>query len=175
MPIIEGWEISPDCEDMYEKVASTEPLGNPIITSKCKLKEVGAATTDFGDGFLIVSDNGFAWKRRVGFDITGITYMSRKKWKGKWIRWHDIANIVPIKPVKKGQIRVHIKKRKEGAIILNKKGNYKLTKWKLTINRNKAEEKSHFKQRRTNFGEIMLDTFKQKRVELDPPSSDSRM
>ncbi|MFX0009913.1 MAG: hypothetical protein ACFE9R_06340 [Candidatus Hermodarchaeota archaeon] len=98
--------------------------------------------------------------------------MSRKKWRGKWIRWHDISNIVPITY---GQIWVHIKKRKDGAILLDKKGNYKLIKWKLTLNRNKLEEKSDFKQRRINFGDIMLDVFRQKKVEIDPPSSDSKM
>ena len=172
MPIIEGWEISPDCVGMYEKIASTEPLGSPIITSKCKLREVKKTTVDYGDGFLIVGENGLVWRRRAGVDITGLTYLSSKKWRGKWIRWHDIANIVP---TGYGETWVHIKKRKDGAILLDKKGNYKVIKWKLTLNRNKLEEKTDFKQRRINFGDIMLDVFKQKRVEIDPPSSDSRM
>lgn len=172
-----SWEISPDCKGIYEKIASTDPLGNLIITSKCKLEEKTGSflVSNLGNGFLIASDNGLAWKKRVGVDITGISYISGKKWRSKWIRWHDVANIVPIKPVKKGQIWVHIKKRKGGALILDKKGNYNLIKWKLTLNRNKAEAGSHFIQRRANFGNIMLDTFKQKQVEIDPPSSDSRM
>lgn len=30
-----------------------------------------------------------------------------KSGKSKWVRWYDIANIIPVKP---GQIWVHIKK-----------------------------------------------------------------
>ena len=153
MPIIEGWEVSHDRVSMFEKIMSTDPVGEPIITSKCRLDEKkGSLVGHVGNGLLIVSDNGLAWRIRVGVDITGISYM-KKSGKSKWLRWHDVANIVPVKP---GQIWVHVKKRKAGAIILDKKGRYKLIKWKLTLIKNQMEQGAHFKLRRLIFGKIMV-------------------
>jgi len=34
MPIISGWEVSPDRIKKYEKMMSTDDVGDPIITSK---------------------------------------------------------------------------------------------------------------------------------------------
>ena len=93
MPIIEGWEVSHDRVEMYEKIMATDPVGDPIITSKCRLDEKkGSLVGHVGNGLLVVSDNGLAWRIRVGVDITGISYMT-KSGKSKWLRWHDIENI----------------------------------------------------------------------------------
>ena len=63
MPIIEGWEVSPDRLDKFEKMLRTDPIGDPILTTKCMLG---------GDnGFLIVSDNGLAWRIQVSYGTTG--------------------------------------------------------------------------------------------------------
>jgi hypothetical protein len=172
LPIIEGWEISHDRVEIYEKIMSTDPVGEPILTSKCRLDEKTGSflVGHVGNGLLVVSENGFAWRIKVGVDITGISHMT-KTGKSKWVRWYDIANIIPVKP---GQIWVHIKKRK-GGVLLDKKGRYRVIKWKLTLIKNKYEQGLHFKQRRALFGNLMIDLFNQKRVEIDSPTSDSRV
>ena len=50
--------------------------------------------------------------------------------KHKWVRWHDLAGIIPKKP---GVLIVEIKIRKKGSLLLDKKGNYKTKKWKLKV------------------------------------------
>jgi len=173
LPIIEGWEISHDRVGMFDKIMATDPVGEPIITTKCRLDEKSGSflVGHVGNGLLVVSENGLAWRIRVGVDITGISYMT-KSGKSKWARWHDIANIIPVKP---GQIWVHLKKRRGGAPLVDRKGNYKVLKWKLTIIKHKYEQGTHFKQRRANFASIMLNIFNQKKVDTDSPSSDSRI
>jgi hypothetical protein len=77
MPIKEGWEISPDRIEWYEKITDKYDIGDPFLTSKCMRG---------GDnGFLIVSDKGFAWRIKMGF--------SSSVWQSgnnMWIRWHDL-------------------------------------------------------------------------------------
>ena len=166
--LIKGWDVSPDRIDKYEKMMSTDLIGAPIITSKCVL--------DSENGFLIVSDNGFAWRIKVGasglFKIGGTTRMMATAGKSKWVRWHDVANITYKKD---GQVLVELKIRKKGSLKLDKKGNYKIKKWKLTIRQNKGEPKVNFKQRQQFFSNIMLEIFNRNKVETDPPTSDSRM
>ena len=80
MPIMSGWEVSPDRVEKFEKMLSTDPVGDPIITSKCKL--------DRENGFIVASDNGFAWRIQTGFS-TSMYSMG----KSKWVRWHDVDRI----------------------------------------------------------------------------------
>ncbi|MFX1275401.1 MAG: hypothetical protein ACFFAH_02920 [Promethearchaeota archaeon] len=164
MTIIEGWEVSPDRIKMFEKMMSTDAVGDPIITSKCVL--------DNENGFLIVSDDGFAWRIKLGMRQAGAIRAAMASGKSKWVRWYDVANITP---KKNGQILVHLKIRKKGSIIKDKKGNYKVKKWKLTIRKNKGEQKDQWKQRLEAFNNIILEIFSRNAVEEDPPTSDSRM
>jgi len=76
--------------------------------------------------------------------------------KSKWIRWHNVANIIPKKD---GQILVEIKLRKWGSLILDNKGYYKIKKWKLTIRQNKGEPKPNFRQRQGYFHNIMSEIY----------------
>ncbi len=157
--LLEGWEVSPDRINMYEKILSTDPIGDPIITSKCVL--------DNENGFLIVSDNGFSWRIKMGMR-SGLASSG----KSKWVRWHDVANIIP---KKYGQILVELKIRKKGSLLIDKKGIPKIKKWKLTIRQNKGEQKDHFRQRQPNFNQIMSEIHNKNKVDIDPPTSDSRM
>ncbi len=52
MPIMSGWEVSPDRVDKFEKMLNTDPVGDPIITSKCRLGK--------DNGLLVASNNEFA-------------------------------------------------------------------------------------------------------------------
>ena len=136
-----------------------DDVGEPVITSKCKLnKEIG---------FLVVSENGFAWRIKAGFSTS---YMSMGK--SKWVRWHDVAEILPKKP---GVVIVVVKLRKDGALIIDKKGFAKIKRWKLTLNKNKDEPGEHFKQRQADFHSIISQVFEQNKGEGDPPTSDSRI
>ncbi len=158
MPFIQGWEVSPGREKMFEKILETDPVGDPIITSKCKL--------DKENGFLVASDNGFSWRIKMGYSTA---LMSAGK--SKWVRWYDVYNIIP---KGNGQIMVQFKKRKNGLLIIDKKGNYKLGQWKLTLNRNSDEPKDNFKQRQQNFAMIMTEIFNRNKG-TDVETSDSRM
>jgi len=159
MPVMEGWEVSHDRIGKFEKMMAQAPIGDPIITSKCKL--------DKENGLLVVSDNGFAWRIQMG--------MGTARWsagKNKWVRWHDVASIIP---KKQGQSQVVLKIRKNGTLKLDKKGNCKTKSWKLTLNRNKDEQKPHFKLRQEAFNNILSEIYGRNRVETDPPTSDSKM
>jgi len=160
MTILEGWEVSPDRIAKYEKMLSSDPMiGDPLLTSKCKL--------DRENGLLLVSDNGFAWRIQMGF-TTGFGSTG----KSKWIRWHDVADIIP---KKNGQILVELKIRKRGSLLLDKNDNIKIKKWKFTIKPNKGEPKAHWLQRQGSFNNMMLEIFNHNKVETDPDTSDSRM
>jgi hypothetical protein len=149
---------------MYGEMMNADDVGDPVITTKCVL--------DKDNGFLIVSDNGFAWKIVWGArQAMGPAWKMGQMGKSKWVRWHDVADIVPKKP---GQVLVSLKIRKNGALVL-KKGIIKIKRWKLTIRRNKGEPKDVFKQRQPLFNQIMVDLFNQKKGEPDPQTSDSRM
>jgi hypothetical protein len=160
MPIMSGWEVSSDRVEKYEKMMSQDAIGDPIITSKCKLNK------DLG--FLVASNNGFAWRIQAGMR-TSMYSMG----KSKWIRWHDVDRI-DLK--KEGVILVYIKVRdKDGTLKIDGKGNPKLKKWQFVANQNKNEDKGHFAQRRAAFFSIMSDIFNQNKGDVDPPTSDSRM
>ncbi len=161
MPIIEGWDVSPDRFKQFEKIMSEYPIDDPIITSRCKL--------DKEYGLLVVSENGFAWRIRTG-GSGFYGYMSSGK--SKWIRWYDVANL---NLKKKGQVLVEIKVRKGGILKVDKKGNPITKKWKLTINQNKGEDKSHWKQREENFFDILSKIYERNKTDKDPETSDSVM
>jgi hypothetical protein len=149
------------------------------FTSTCFRAKSGANNNPVS-GFLIVSENGFAWRNTspIGMGLGVVTYIvidkvrERTGIKDKWIRWHDVANIIPKKP---GQVQVVLKARKNGVLVLNKKGNYKIKKWKLTIKKHKGEKKDHFKERKATFFKIMSEIYNRNKVEIDPPTSDSKM
>lgn len=148
-PIMEGWEVPTNKVKMYDGLMNNVPIGDPIITSPCQRAKSGAARSPV-NGFLVISENGFAWRNLAvspGILITVALDGVREATgiKDKWVRWHDVANIIPKKP---GQVQVVLKARKKGAIVLNKKGNYKTKKWKLTINKHKDEKKDHFRERK---------------------------
>ncbi len=160
MPIMEGWEVSPDRVEKYEKMVSQDDVGDPIITSKCRLSNE--------NGFLVMSDNGFAWRIQVTYMRGSLMSMG----KSKWVRWHDVYNIQQKKP---GVIYVWVIKRKNGALIPGKKGIPKQKKWALILQQNKHEPKPHFRQRQADFFNIMAQIFERNRVETIPPTSDSRI
>ena len=92
--------------------------------------------------------------------------------KSKWVRWHDVAGFQPKKP---GVLVIELKIRKKGALILDKKGNYKIKKWKFTIQQSKREEKAKFRERQNNFNDIMVGLMGKYRGDTDPETSDSRI
>ncbi|MFX0104960.1 MAG: hypothetical protein ACFE75_05675 [Candidatus Hodarchaeota archaeon] len=159
MPIIEGWEVSPDRHDKLEKMLSTDSVGDPIITSKCMLGK--------DNGLLIASDKGFAWRIQMGYSSS--MYSAGKS---KWVRWHDVAGFIPKKP---GFMLAEVKVRKKGALVVDKKGYAKVKRWRLILRQNKNEDKSHFAQRRENFYNIMVDLHNRYKGDTDPPTSDSRI
>lgn len=160
MPIMDGWDVSSDRVEKYEKMISTDAIGDPIITSKCRLNKE--------NGFLIASNNGFAWR----IQITAMRGSMYSAGKSKWVRWHDVDRIDEKKP---GVLISYIKLRKNGTLKLDGKGNPKLKKWPLILQQNKNEEKDHFRQRQAAFFGIMTDIFNQNKGDSDPPTSDSRI
>lgn len=160
MPIMSGWEVSSDRIEKYEKMIGQDPIGDPIITSKCKLgKDIG---------FLVASTNGFSWRIQGGMR-TSMYSMG----KSKWVRWHDVDKI-DLK--KEGVLLVYIKVReKNGPLKIDGKGNPKLKKWLLVLNQNKDEDKGHFRQRQAAFFGIVSDIFNQNKGDTNPPTSDSRI
>jgi len=160
MPIISGWEVSPDRVEKFEKMLSTDPIGDAVMTSKCILGK--------DNGLLVASNTGFAWRIQAGYG-TSMYSMG----KSKWVRWHDVDRI-DLK--KDGFILVYLKVRqKNGPVKLDGKGNPKLKKWRLIIRKNKNEEKAHFVQRRSDFFNVISDIFNQNKGDSDPPTSDSRI
>ena len=156
---MEGWEVSSDRIEKYQKMLSIDPIGDPIITSKCKL--------DRANGFLVVSDNGYSWRLQKTASSGGYSPI-----KNKWVRWHDVANLREIKP---GTLLVEIKLRKNRLLITDKFGNPKIKKWKISIRPNKGEPGESFRQRQQYFHYIMSELHNRNKVLTDPPTSDSRM
>lgn len=157
MPIMSGWEVSPDRVEKYDKMMSTDDIGEPIITSKCKLRS--------NNGFLVASNNGFAWRIHGASGLAGIGM-------SKWVRWHDVGKI---ERKRVDLLLLYVKLRKKnGNLILDKKGNPKLIKWPLRLRQNKNEEYGEFLQRRSDFSYIMSDLFNQNKGDTYPPTSDSR-
>jgi len=153
MPIMSGWEVSPDRIEKYKKIMSIDDVGDPIITSKCKLGP--------NNGYIVASNNGFAWRIQEGGGFS------------KWVRWHDVDRI-DLK--REGFILAYIKVReKNGPLKLDGKGNPKLKKLALQLRRNKYEDNGHFLQRRSDFYNILSDIFNQNKGDSDPPTSDSRI
>jgi hypothetical protein len=163
--MIEGWEISPDRVEMLEKILDTDPVGDPVITSKCRLSD---KKTNIENGLLVASNDGFAWRIKMGYSSS---LMSAGK--SKWVRWHDVAGFIPKKP---GFLILELKSRKKGGpVIVDKKGNYKVKKWRFFLDKNKGEEKAHYKERVKVFDQIMMDLWNKNKGDSDPPTSDSRI
>lgn len=160
MPLMDGWEVSPDRIEKYEKMISQDPVGDPILASKCRLGK--------DNGLLVGATNGFSWRIQAGMS-TSMYSMG----KSKWVRWHDVDRI---DLRKEGILFVYVKVRqKDGSLKIDGKGNPKLKKWMLVLNRNKDEDKGHFAQRRAAFHSVLSDIFNQNKGESDPPTSDSRI
>ena len=157
---MEGWEVSPDRVEKYEKMMGQDDVGDPIITSKCRLSKE--------NGFLVMTDNGFAWRIQITYARGSLISSG----KSKWVRWHDVNNIALKKA---GVIIVWVNKRKNGALIPDKKGYPKLKKWLLNLQQNKHEPKPHFRQRQADFFNIMAEIYNRNRVETIPTTSDSRI
>lgn len=157
---MEGWEVSRDRVEKFQKMLETDPLGDPIITSKCRLGK--------DNGLIIVSNNGFAWRIQSGYGTAVWEHG-----KSKWVRWHDVDHMMEKKP---GLVFLWVKVRdKNGGLKIDKKGNPKLAKWFFVLNRNKDEDKPHFYERRAAFFNIISQIFEQNRGDTDPPTSDSRI
>lgn len=158
--VLKGWELSPDRQGMYDKIMSEDDMGEAVITSKCKLGKE--------HGLLVVSDNGFAWRLKIGFNTP-----MYKAGTSKFVRWHDVANITA-KNAEKGVLLIECYKRKKGSLVM-KKGTPKVFRWKATLERNKDEDKNHFIERRKDFYRLMTEIFERNKVEQPPSASDSRM
>ncbi len=157
MPIMSGWEVSPDRIEKYNKIMSTDDVGDPILTSKCKLSQ--------GSGYIVVSNNGIAWR------IYGGSYVTAGK--SVWVRWFDVSRI---DRKRDGFLLVYIKIRKRnGSLMMDKKEHPRLRKWSLKLRPNKHEEYGKYLQRSSNFYHIMSDIFNQNKGDTDPPTSDSRI
>ena len=152
----EGWEVPPDRIDKYHKMMAKYPIGSPIITSNCVL--------DTTNGFLIVSNNGFAFRFKSSFGPSNYGSL-----RIVWMRWHDVFDIYS----KKKKVNINIKIRKKGSLKLDRKGNYKLRNLVLFIRKSKHEQKLQWEQRLESFYNIMLEIFNRNRVETDPLTSDS--
>jgi len=164
MPLMSGWEVSPDRIEKYEKMLATDDVGDPILTSKCKLK----AGMSIDNGFIIVSDKGWAWRIQAGMNTPMISMG-----KSKWIRWHDVAKL---EAKKEKAVFVYVKARaKNGPVKLDGKGNPKLKKWFLVLDKNKDEDKGHFLERRKAFFGLLNDIWTANKGDVDPPTSDSRI
>jgi len=172
---MQGWEISPDRIKIYEKMMENDFIGDPIITSKCVIEGIDILSQK---GVLIVSTNGYAWRSKSsagrivasGIMCGAISAGRAAAVKSKWMRWHDIADIVPKKD---RSVIMIVKRRENGALVLNKKGKYKTRMWRLFVKSNKGEPKAHFKQRKQDFSNIMRDIWNRYKGEGDPPISDS--
>jgi len=157
---MEGWELSPDRKKVFEKMMATDPIGDPILISKCQLGRQY--------GTLIVSNNGFAWRLKGGYR-TSVYQIGTTK----WVRWHDVSRIIPEKP-EKGVIKIECFKRKKGNLVV-KKGKPKIFRWRAIVNQNKGEKKHHFIERRKDFYRLMNEIFERNKVLQIPEVSDSRM
>ncbi len=154
---IKGWEVTSEKISKHEKLINEFPIGNYIITSRCKL--------DKHFGYIVVSDNGFAWRIKEGFRTASWNYG-----KKKWVRWYDVYSITP---KKLGEIEIVVKLRKNGALQLDNNGNYKTKKWKLAIYKNTRENSEDWNKRLESFNEIILEIYNRNKVDTDPHVSDS--
>ena len=154
---IKGWEVPSEKISKHENLIKEFPIGNYIITSKSKL--------DKHFGYIIVSNNGFAWRIKEGFRTASWNYG-----KKKWVRWYDVYSITPRKP---GEIEVIVKLRKNGMLQLDQSGKYKTKKWKLTIYKNKRESLDDWNKRIESFNDIMLEIYNRNKIDTDPYESDS--
>ena len=168
MPIKDGWEVSPDRHEHFEKMLNNDDLGEPILTSKCFHAQQGA------HGFLIVSTKGIAWSEKL--TLEGLHNLSFGG-SSKWVRWHDVVSITPFRgpfKITPGAIVAVVIKRKQGVLKKNKRGTPKTKELTFRIYRNKKESKAHFEQRKTDFLNIMKELYYKYKAETYPQTSDSR-
>jgi len=162
LPLKEGWEVPPDRREKVEKILRNDEVGDPILTSKCVLVQQQA------NGVLVVSNKGIAWReKKSALRVLDLSFST----SSKWVRWHDVAFIIPKKA---GSIIVEAKKRKNGVLVIGKRGIPKTIDLKFIIKRNQKETKSQFEQRKTEFNTIMLELFKKYRSNTNLRTSDSR-
>ncbi len=159
MPIKLGWEVSPDSNRILRKLLEIFPIGDPIITSKCKF--------DGDKGFLVVSDNGLAWTIKIGIKST-VFDLGKKK----WVRWYDVVNVAWSKD---GFVLVQaLQRKKDGEIKRKKEKEYKTNDLRLNLERNKDEPKDQFKERKARFGDIMWEIFQKNQARIPPAKTDSQ-
>jgi len=164
MTVLEGWELTPDRRERFDKIMDEYDIGDPILISKCKLAK--------RHGLLVVSDKGFAWRFKMSFASANIWRATSGK--SKWIRWHDVARIIPEKE-RKGKIKIEMYKRKGDGTLKMRWGKPKVFRWRAIVQRNRGEDKRHFKGRRKDFYRLMNEIYKRNKVEQPPPYSDSNM
>jgi hypothetical protein len=120
--------------------------GDAIITSKCKL------ANDLG--FLVASETGLAWFLHVS-GRTAFKMDRTNIWN--WWSWSVITDITE---ENSGQILFKSKLYdKKGHPKMDKEGNQKLKKSRLTLLRNKDEEEAHFRQRQLDFADILTEIY----------------
>jgi len=132
------------------------PVGEPIIASKCDYMAE--------HGLIVAGKNGFAWRPKLG------------KHNRKWVRWGDVANVIPANP-KYGIIQVQMYKRDKKGNLIIKKGNPIMTskrKMKLTARINNGEDKAYYKKRRYDFPRLMMELHEKYKPAEIPATSDSR-
>jgi hypothetical protein len=144
---------------IYQELLAEDPVGDPILTTLIQFQKKVS-------GIIAVSDNGISW-RLVDRVIAGGSY------KNKWIRWHDVARIIP-ENIKKGKLKLEMYKRKNGALIMNKKGEPKRFRWRFWIGRAKGEPKKLFKAKRKDYYRLMNEIFEKNKTDEIPLISDSR-
>lgn len=163
MSLKPGWEVSPDREKMFQAIVEKVPIGEPIITTKCKV--------DGDNGFLVAGENGWAWTGKASLMklVTGDFWSLGKK---KWVRWHDI---VEIDNYAKGNVYVKaVKRNKDGTLKMNKDGRPKTTELHLRCDRNQDEPKDQFKERREKFGNALMVIWFDNKVDEYPDETDSK-
>lgn len=144
MTIKEGWEVSSDRIKKFNKLVII--TGDAIITSKCKL------ANDLG--FLVASETGLAWWVHVS-GRTAFKMDRTNIWK--WWAWSVITDITE---ENSGQILFESKLYdKKGHPKMDKEGNQKLKRSRLTLLPNKNEEEEHFKQRQRDFADIVTEIY----------------
>lgn len=163
MPLKPGWEVSPDREKQFQAIVETVPIGEPIITSKCKV--------DGDNGFLVAGKNGWAWTGKAGLMklITGDFWSLGKK---KWVRWYDVYKMGYNE---KGLAVVEaVKRNKDGTVKKKKDGVPKTKAMILIADRNKDEPKDKWKERKKMFGEEFYMIFEKNKARVPPAETDSK-
>lgn len=144
MTIKEGWEVSSDRIKQFDRLLII--TGDAIVTSKCKL------SNDLG--FLVASERGLAWMVHIS-GRTAFKMDRTNTWN--WWAWSAITDITE---ENSGQILFNSKLYdKTGHPKMDKEGNQKLKRSRLTLLPNKNEEEEHFRQRQRDFANIVIEIY----------------